>query len=177
MDTFFTILKNMSWEDRIDWFFRIIQIATFIILIVKVNVHKGYIDNVQLIEIDDLQKIDENNELRFYRSFGNFENTCNHFLFRPIGTDLKKVEIYSLDEEQNKSKLLEKYKDLNNGSALLINIDIMGIMPHHMITWVTDNGEKGEYIFHMNGFNGNMNFRSYRYKYTILGRMRKILGG
>lgn len=87
MDTFFTILKNMSWEDRIDWFFRIIQIATFIILIVKVNAHKGYIDNVQLIEIDDLQKIDENNELRFYRSFGNFENTCNHFLFRPIGTD------------------------------------------------------------------------------------------
>lgn len=124
----------MSWGDRIDWFFRIIQIATFIILIVKVNVHKGYIDNVQLIEIDDLQKIDENNELRFYRSFGNFENTCNHFLFRSIGTDLKKVEIYSLDEEQNKSKLLEKYKDLNNGSALLINIDIMGIMPHHMIT-------------------------------------------
>ena len=60
MDTFITILKNISWEDRIDWFFRIIQIATFIILIVKVNAHKGYIDNVQLIEIDDLQKIDEN---------------------------------------------------------------------------------------------------------------------
>ena len=71
---------------------------------------------------------------------------------------------------------METFRGINNGRGLIINLSIIGTVPHHMIRWETTSGEIGEYVFQMNGFNGNMDFIEYKYKYSIIGKLKKIFG-
>ena len=78
----------------IDWFFRIMQIVTFIVLILKISYYdnKEYIDNVRIEKInpDNLEKLNS----RFHY-INEYEHVINEFhtdlfLIYPKNVDIKK---------------------------------------------------------------------------------------
>lgn len=171
-------INNMDWTKLIDWFLRIVQILTFIGILIKTSNKNEYVDNVKLEEVSyqDINSIYCNKKFHMVFSFGNAEHETNHYLFYPVGTDLKKVSIYSIKDNIKYDQKLETFRGINNGRGLIINLSIIGTVPHHMIRWETTSGEIGEYVFQMNGFNGNMDFSEYKYKYSIIGKLKKIFG-
>ena len=44
-------INNMDWTKLIDWFLRIVQILTFIGILIKTSNKNEYVDNVKLEEV------------------------------------------------------------------------------------------------------------------------------
>ena len=157
----------------IDWFFRIVQIVTFIVLILKISYYdnKEYIDNVRIEKInpDNLDKLNS----RFHY-INEYEHVINEFhtdlfLIYPKNIDIKKIEVFSLkfDGQLIEDKLLYTKNNLRNNYSLLIKTMVPETIPNLKIKWETSKGEIGEYTFNYNGYNGNVDISSYKYKLTF----------
>ena len=48
-------------------------------------------------------------------------------------------------------------------------------IPNLKIKWETSKGEIGEYTFNYNGYNGNVDISSYKYKLTFKRKILSIL--
>lgn len=169
----------MNWIDIVDWFLRIVQIMSFIGLILKISFQTGYIDNVGVEAIEEPDSVI--NDKRFHRvdNYEHTENPINYFLFYPKGTDIKWLDFYSLryDNEGNElAKFLNRREYIRNHTALLIRTTIMGVTPILKLKWETNSGELGEYTVQFNGFNGNTDIKSYKYKLTWKRKILSIFG-
>ena len=160
----------------IDWFLRIVQIITFIVLILKINHYDNYIDNVRIKKInpDNLEEL--NSEFHYIYEYEHIINEAHTdlFLIYPKNVDIKKIEVFSLkfDEKLIEDELLYTKNNLTNNYSLLIKTVVPEIIPNLKIKWETSKGELGEYTFNNNGDNGNVDISSYKYKLTF---KRKIL--
>ena len=157
----------------IDWFFRIVQIVTFIVLILKISYYdnKEYIDNVRIEKInpDNLEKLNSR-----FNYINEYEHVINEFqtdlfLIYPKNIDIKKIEVFSLkfDGQLIEDKLLYTKNNLRNNYSLLIKTMVPETIPNLKIKWETSKGEIGEYTFNYNGYNGNVDISSYKYKLTF----------
>lgn len=76
----------------IDWFLRIVQIITFIVLILKINHYDNYIDNVRIKKInpDNLEEL--NSEFHYIYEYEHIINKAHTdlFLIYPKNVDIKK---------------------------------------------------------------------------------------
>jgi len=88
--------------------------------------------------------------------------------------DIKKIEVFSLkfDEKLIEDELLYTKNNLINNYSLLIKTIVPETIPNLKVKWETSKGELGEYTFNNNGYNGNVDISSYKYKLTF---KRKIL--
>ena len=160
----------------IDWFLRIVQIITFIVLILKINHYDNYIDNVRIKKInpDNLEEL--NSEFHYIYEYEHIINKAHTdlFLIYPKNVDIKKIEVFSLkfDEKLIEDELLYTKNNLINNYSLLIKTIVPETIPNLKVKWETSKGELGEYTFNNNGYNGNVDISSYKYKLTF---KRKIL--
>jgi len=67
-------------------------------------------------------------------------------------------------------------KNVRNHTCIVISTILPEGAPHLRVRWETSNGEIGEYTFYYNGFNGNSDMFSYRYKYTLKRKLMCIFG-
>lgn len=176
-------LFNVDWASYIDWFFRSIQIITFIVLIIKVSSHdEEYIDNVEIKSITPMQFDTLHSQFHYIREFKHMSNeeSINHFLFYPKKIDIKNVDFFSLSINENSDDFFEEkigtIEHLKNNTCLLIHTSIPGTIPNLRMRWETSSGEIGEYTFHMNGYNGNTNISSYKYKLSLKRKFLAIFG-
>lgn len=160
----------------IDWFLRIVQIITFIVLILKINHYDNYIDNVRIKKInpDNLEEL--NSEFHYIYEYEHIINEAHTdlFLIYPKNVDIKKIEVFSLkfDEKLIEDELLYTKNNLINNYSLLIKTIVPETIPNLKVKWETSKGELGEYTFNNNGYNGIVDISSYKYKLTF---KRKIL--
>ena len=163
----------------IDWILRVTGIITYIFLIFKIFYNKEYIDNVKIkkINIDNTDFL--NKEFHFIRTYEHrtSKTYTDLFLFYPKNTDIKEIEFFSLkyDKKLSEDKLLHKEKNLIHNHCLIIKTIVPETIPDLKIKWKTGRGEIGEYIFYYNGYNGNVDIASYKYKLTLKRKIFTIL--
>jgi len=104
-------------------------------ILIKTSYKNEYVDNVKLEEVSyqDINIIYCNKKFHMVFSFWNAEHETNHYLFYPVGIDLKKVSINSIKDNIKYDQKLETFRGINNGRGLIINLSIIGTVPHHMI--------------------------------------------
>ncbi|MFV8044119.1 hypothetical protein ACMZ6Y_02200 [Streptococcus pluranimalium] len=174
------ILNNIDFTIIIDWILRIVQIATFIGVIIKVSFKgSGYVNNVEIQSIIPLQFDRLHDRFHFIREFNHTSNedSTNHFLFYPKDVDIKKIEFLSLSFENKLVETkLDTVEELKNNTCLIIHTSLPGTIPNLRIRWETSLGEIGEYTFTLNGYNGNTNISSYKYKLTTKRKLMLVLG-
>lgn len=173
-------LSKIDWTTFIDWFLRILQIITFLGVIIKISFkNEDYIDNVEINSITPMQFDPLHNRFHFINEFNHTSNTesTNHFLFYPKGTDIKKLNFYSLTFRKKgfKKKKIHSINNLRNNTCLVIHTNVPGTIPNLSMKWETSSGEVGEYIFHNNGYNGNTNISDYKPKLTLKRKLLLIL--
>ena len=163
----------------IDWILRITGIITYIFLIFKIFYNKEYIDNVKIKKININNTSFLNKEFHFIRTYEHrtSKTYTDIFLFYPENTDIKEIEFFSLkyDKKLSEDKLLHKEKNLINNHCLIIKTIVPETIPDLKIKWKTSRGEIGEYIFRYNGYNGNVDSSSYKYKLTLKRKIFAIL--
>lgn len=176
-------MKGKRWmeiTDIIDWILRCVQIITFLGLIVKISFQNdAYIDNVEISSIVPMEFDSLNSQFHYIAEYHHVDNeqSTNHFLFYPKGTDIKKVVFYSLEfDTKLKEKKLHTINNLRNHICLLIHTSLPGTMPNLRMRWETSSGELGEFTFYLNGYNGNINISSYKYKSSWKKKLQKIFG-
>ena len=118
----------------IDWFLRIVQIITFIVLILKINHYDNYIDNVRIKKInpDNLEEL--NSEFHYIYEYEHIINEAHTdlFLIYPKNVDIKKIEVFSLkfDEKLIEDELLYTKNNLINNYSLLIKTIVPETIPN-----------------------------------------------
>lgn len=83
----------------IDWGLRIVQIVTFVGLIIKISLkNEDYIDNIEIKTISPYEFNLLHKQFHFINEFNHTSNeiSTNHFLFYPKGVDIHKIEFFSL---------------------------------------------------------------------------------
>lgn len=170
----------MEITDIIDWILRCIQIITFLGVILKISFQNdAYIDNVEISSIVPMEFDSLHSRFHHIREYNHVDNqqSTNHFLFYPKGTDIKKVEFYSLEfDTKLKEKKIQTITNLENHDCLLIHTSLIGTIPHLRMRWETSFGELGEFTFYLNGYNGNINISSYKYKLSWKNKLQKVFG-
>ncbi|WP_455224551.1 hypothetical protein [Granulicatella sp.] len=181
-------MNNIDYTKIIDWILRIIQIMTFIGVVCKVSFKKNeYSTNVRIERIEKNQFDSLNEKFTFIHSYEHVKNQkyIDYFILYPRGVDLVKVQFMKLDyKEVNFFKRTFKeiktevhsIKNIKDNTCVLISTVLPEVCPNLCIKWQTSNGELGSYIFHYNGFNGNTNMNSFKYKLTFWKKIQLILG-
>ena len=177
-------ILNIDWAMYIDWLLRILQISTFIGVILKISFqNKAYINNIEIqvikpIEFDSLHA-------RFHHiyEFKHDENDkhYNHLIFYPKEVDIEIIEFYSLIYDSKSNRLVDNdklhtVKNLKNYTCLLIHTNLPENMPSLRMKWKTSQGEIGEYTFYSNMYNGNVNISSFKYKLTLKRKLLALFG-
>lgn len=172
----FSILA--SW---IDWILRILQIITFIGVILKVTFKQHYYsDNVSLekIKLEDFDSLNSRFEFIHEYDYIKDEPHVNYFLLYPKNVDIKKLDFIDISYGKN-CKEIEKLRDskinIRNHTCIVISTILSEGAPFFKVKWETSTGEIGEYVFRYNGFNGNSDSPSYKTKLTIKRKILMIL--
>lgn len=153
----------------IDWFLRVLQILTFVVLCLQISKKDRYSHNVKIEEVKKEDLNDLNQKFRMIYDFKHIFNGFHYFTCYPDNVDLKKVDIFELYYENNgfKERKLKTYHTILNGESLIIQTSVPCGPPNLRIKWTTNMGEKGEFTFFYNGFNGNLDMKAYKYKRTF----------
>jgi hypothetical protein len=171
-------MKLSALSSWIDWILRIIQIVTFIGVILKVTFNQNYYsDNVSLekIELEDFDSL--NNRFEFIHEYDYIKEYphVNYFLLYPKNVDIKRLDFIDILYGKNGKeieKLRESKTNIRNHTCIVISTILPEGAPFFKVRWETSTGEIGEYVFRYNGFNGNSDSPSYKTKLTI---KRKIM--
>ena len=75
-----------------------------------------------------------------------------------------------------KKKKLREFKLLKVNNGILVKTIVPEGIPSLKVSWRSEYGLKGEYIFYYNGFNGNIDLNNYEYNYTFITKLRVFLG-
>ena len=166
----------------IDWILRILQIVTFIGVILKVTYTKNYYcDNVSVEKIEPKDIDTLNSHFRFIKRYDYTKEQSygDYFLLYPKNVDIVKLDFIdiSYDEHMNEIEALrETSTKISNHTCIVIRTILPEGPPFFKVRWETSNGEIGEYAFTYNGFNGNVDSPSYKSKLTIKRKIRMIFG-
>ena len=175
-------MENSNFTLFIDWTLRIIQIISFIGVILKISFNNnGYSDNVKIkkIRLEDLDSLNKN--YSFIQNFDDIKGDISkeYFVLYPENVDIINLDFIEIKYGKNAKEIevvRETNKFIKNHSCIIITTILPEGAPHLRIRWKTSNGEIGEHTFHYNGFNGNLDMLAYRYKYTILKKIMCIVG-
>ena len=168
----------------IDWLLRILQIATFIAVIIKITfLNKIYIDNIEIKEIKPIEFESLHTKFHYIHEFKHNTSSkpFNHLIFYPKEVDIEIVEFYSLTYDSKSNSLvvndkLHTVKNLKNYTCLLIHTNLPENIPSLRMKWKTSQGEIGEYTFYSNMYNGNVNISSFKYKLTLKRKLLALFG-
>ena len=174
-------MNNIDYTKMIDWILRIIQIVTFIGVILKVTFNQNYYsDNVSLekIELEDFDSL--NNRFEFIHEYDYIKEDphVNYFLLYPKNVDIKRLDFIDILYGKNSKeieKLRESKTNIRNHTCIVISTILPEGAPFFKVRWETSTGEIGEYVFRYNGFNGNSDSPSYKTKLTIKRKILMIL--
>lgn len=166
----------------IDWILRIVQITTFIGVILKISFNKNsYTDTIVIKKIrpDDFDSL--NMQFRFIQIYENSKEKMNidYFLLYPNNVDIKKLDFIDLkydSEAKEIEEIRETKNNIKNATCIIIGTILPEGAPCFRVRWVTSKGEMGEYTFHYNGFNGNSDMLSYQYNLTFWKKIQYIFG-
>lgn len=159
-------------ECFIDWILRILGISAFIGIFCKAKFSKYYIDNVKIISIDSLDDIEK--KIKSVTESRILNDGLNKFIIFPDKIDILQLKFFTLTEDGHKDTLIEEIPIIQESHAFSFEITLIGTVPHNKIEWKTSLGEKGEFVFNMNGYNGNIDMTSYKYKLSLKGLLFKI---
>ena len=188
MDTDYFL--KIDWAMYIDWLLRIVQISTFIGVILKISFqNKAYINNIEIQVIKPFEFDSLHTRFHHIYEFKHDENDkndkndkyYNHLIFYPKEVDIEVVEFYSLIYDSKSNRLvvndkLHTVKNLKNYTCLLIHTNLPETIPSLRMKWKTSQGQIGEYTFYSNMYNGNINISSFKYKLTLKRKLLAILG-
>ena len=175
---------NIDWSMYIDWLLRILQIATFIAVIIKITFqNKVYINNIEIKEIKPFEFESLHTNFHYIHEFTHniSSKPFNHLIFYPKEVDIEIVEFYSLIYDSKSNRLVDNdklhtVKNLKNYTCLLIHTNLPENMPSLRMKWKTSQGEIGEYTFYSNMYNGNVNISSFKYKLTLKRKLLALFG-
>ena len=175
-------MESLNLTLLIDWALRIMQIITFIGVILKISFNKnGYSDNVIMkrMKFEELDSL--NMDFSFIQSFEDIQDSTynEYFVLYPKNVDiisLKFIEIKYGKNAKEIEEIRDTKKNVRNHTCIVISTILPEGAPHLRVRWETSNGEIGEYTFYYNGFNGNSDMISYRYKYTLKRKLMYIFG-
>jgi hypothetical protein len=165
----------------IDWFLRILQIVTFIGVILKVTYTKNYYcDNVSVEKIEPKDIDTLNSHFRFIKRYDYTKEQSygDYFLLYPKNVDIVKLDFIdiSYDEHMNEIEALrETSTKISNHTCIVIRTILPEGPPFFKVRWETSTGEIGEYDFTYNGFNGNVDSHSYKSNLTLKRKIKMIL--
>lgn len=165
----------------IDWFLRILQIVTFIGVILKVIYTKNYYcDNVSVEKIEPKDIDTLNSHFRFIQRYDYTKEQSygDYFLLYPKKVDIVKLDFIdiSYDEHMNEIEALrETSTKISNHTCIVIRTILPEGPPFFKVRWETSTGEIGEYDFTYNGFNGNVDSHSYKSNLTLKRKIMMIL--
>lgn len=172
-------IANIDWTKVIDWILRILQILTFLGLMIKIGFkNEEYINNVEIKSLSPMQFDPLHNHFHFIYEYNHRSNldSMNHYLFYPKGVDIKKIDFFSLSYDMKKykkynekgfsEKKIYSIKNIKNKTCLLIHTNLPEIIPNLRMRWMTSSGEIGEYTFQTNGYNGYTDISEYKYRLT-----------
>ena len=177
-------ILNIDWSMYIDWLLRILQIATFIAVIIKITfLNKVYINNIEIKEIKPIEFESLHTKFHYIHEFKHNTSSkhFNHLIFYPKEVDIEIVEFYSLTYDSKSNCLvvndkLHTVKNLKNYTCLLIHTNLPENIPSLRMKWKTSQGEIGEYTFYSNMYNGNVNISSFKYKLTLKRKLLALFG-
>ena len=165
----------------IDWFLRILQIVTFIGVILKVTYTKNYYcDNVSVEKIEPKDIDTLNSHFRFIKRYDYTKEQSygDYFLLYPKNVDIVRLDFIdiSYDEHMNEIEALrETSTKISNHTCIVIRTILPEGPPFFKVRWETSTGEIGEYDFTYNGFNGNVDSHSYKSNLTLKRKIKMIL--
>lgn len=165
----------------IDWILRILQIVTFIGVILKVTYTKNYYcDNVSVEKIEPKDIDTLNSHFRFIKRYDYTKEQSygDYFLLYPKNVDIVKLDFIdiSYDEHMNEIEALrETSTKISNHTCIVIRTILPKGPPFFKVRWETSTGEIGEYDFTYNGFNGNVDSHSYKSNLTLKRKIKMIL--
>ena len=165
----------------IDWILRILQIVTFIGVILKVTYTKNYYcDNVSVEKIEPKDIDTLNSHFRFIKRYDYTKEQSygDYFLLYPKNVDIVKLDFIdiSYDEHMNEIEALrETSTKISNHTCIVIRTILPEGPPFFKVRWETSTGETGEYDFTYNGFNGNVDSHSYKSNLTLKRKIKMIL--
>ena len=160
----------------IDWLLRIIQISTFIGVILKISFqNKAYINNIEIQAIKPIEFDSLHTRFHHIYEFKHNKNDkhYNHLIFYPKEVDIEIIEFYSLIYDSKSNRLIVQDKI---HTSLLIHTNLPENMPSLRMKWKTSQGQIGEYTFYSNMYNGNINISSFKYKLTLKRKLLAMLG-
>ena len=181
-------MNNIDYTKMIDWILRIIQITTFLGVVFKISFKKNeYSTNVRIERINKNQFASLNDKFTFIHTYEHIKNQnyIDYFILYPRGVDLINLQFFELEYKNNNffrktfkenKKEIHSIKNVKDNTCVLISTLLPEGCPNFCIKWKTSNGEVGTHIFNYNGFNGNSNMNSYKYKLTFLKKIQLILG-
>ena len=181
-------MNNIDYTKMIDWILRIIQITTFLGVVFKISFKKNeYSTNVRIERINKNQFASLNDKFTFIHTYENIKNQnyIDYFILYPSGVDLINLQFFELEYKNNNffrkkfkenKKEIHSIKNVKNNTCVLISTLLPEVCPNLCIKWKTSNGEVGTHTFNYNGFNGNSNMNSYKYKLTFWKKIQLILG-
>lgn len=165
----------------IDWILRILQIVTFIGVILKVTYTKNYYcDNVSVEKIEPKDIDTLNSHFRFIKRYDYTKEQSygDYFLLYPKNVDIVKLDFIdiSYDEHMNEIEALRETSiKISNHTCIVIRTILPEGPPFFKVRWETSTGEIGEYDFTYNGFNGNVDSHSYKSNLTLKRKIKMIL--
>lgn len=169
-------------EIIVDWVLRISGLISLLVWIIAFFIPKReYTSDIKIKQINDISDMDKL-DLHYYDVFEmSNENHAELFAVMPNGIDLKDVTFYELEYNDIHNKLFEKkklkkFESLKNDNGILVKAIVPEGIPNLKISWKSDYGLEGEYIFQYNGFNGYIDLNNYKYKYTFIAKLRVLLG-
>ena len=142
-----------------------------------------WVSNVSIVRLPKNDEIEEtpSGECVFAQTYklSDDEYTFS-YLIRPNNCIIKKIYLNELeyDEEMNLigRKQIKEFNNISPYNPLVINTSVIGLLPHHSITWSGDYGIKLEYLFQSNGRDGNVDLYGISCNIGWWQRIRRILG-
>ncbi|WP_195259256.1 hypothetical protein [Clostridium paraputrificum] len=169
-------------EIIIDWVLRVSGVISLLCCIIAFFTPKReYKSDIKIKQINDILDMDKLG-LHYYDIFEmSNEKYAELFAVMANGVDLKNISFYELEYNERCNKLLEKkklreFKLLKVNNGILVKTIVPEGIPSLKVSWRSEYGLKGEYIFYYNGFNGNIDLNNYEYNYTFITKLRVFLG-
>ncbi|WP_162011112.1 hypothetical protein [Streptococcus sp. S784/96/1] len=127
----------MDWTQCIDCFLRILQILTFLGVILRVSIQRGYSSNVKIEDVTRKNESDYYNKFRFIDNYKHTDQGIEKFLIYPVETDIKKLDFYSLKYKKQKLVGIKigTNRNIESNTAILLETLLPEGVPSLKIKW------------------------------------------
>lgn len=168
-------------DDLIDGILRIVGLISLlrgvVAMLFQPSGYSAIVKMKKIYSMEELEALDINSAIEC-----EVDNLSNEiFVLIPEGTNIHRVQIEAVQyvsflKRMFARKVLYKYKNIFNRTALAVRVYSTEGIPMYRIRWELPNGLEAMYYFTANGYNGYENAEEIEYRKTIKYIVYRMIG-